>query len=140
MAQRPQRARRPAVELMVPTQVSAGPKLIYLELLENHRGPHIRITEVIRDQRNTIVVPPEMLPEIVSTLHAQQEFLAGRVTTGRVERIDPTAVVVTAHTPVPTVDKVPQSQWDATVDALALEPVNDETEASERRAAAFEAT
>jgi hypothetical protein len=96
--------RQQPIELAQPVQFPAGPKTVYLELLQNHRGRFVRMTEVFRDRRDTICIPEEMLDGV---LHAVKVYRTDLSMSDQVATSATSAMATLAEVAEATRDAVP---------------------------------
>ncbi len=56
-------------------KIIADRKIFFLDLKENDRGQFIKITEDVRGRRDTIMVPVEILDDLIGALEDIREVL-----------------------------------------------------------------
>lgn len=57
-------------DLLYAEKIICDRKVFFLDLKQNARGRFVKITEAVKNRRDTILVPSEALPEIIEALQA----------------------------------------------------------------------
>ena len=60
-------------DLLHTEKILADRKVFFLDLKENARGKVVKITEEVAGNRDTIMVPAEILPDFIAALQDIQE-------------------------------------------------------------------
>ena len=66
------RTDRPAPNVIKSERFDRGNKTFFLDLIENNRGRVVRITEDVRGRRDRIMVPQEVLDQLIESLSRLQ--------------------------------------------------------------------
>ena len=67
--------RRRREEPLYTEKIFADRKFFFVDLKSNYRGKFLKITEVVRGRRDTIMVPEETLQELIDALNNVSDFL-----------------------------------------------------------------